>query len=68
LGIEIRCKECAYVLFELDEVPNDILWYSRLRQRLGGECSNCRHKLPNVSNYAHKMQLEVKSTISVLAK
>jgi hypothetical protein len=68
LGIEIRCKECAHVLFEFNEAPHDIIWYSRLRHRLGGECLNCGHKLPDVSKYAHRMRLEVKPIISVLAE
>jgi len=68
LGTELRCKECDQVLLEFDEVPSDILWYSRLRHRLGGECPKCGHKLPNVSKYARKLRLEVKSAIPVLAK
>ena len=68
MGTELRCKECDQVLFEFDEVSSDILWYSRLRHRLGGECPKCGHKLPNVSKYARKMRLEVKSAIPVLAK
>lgn len=68
LGTEIRCKECSHVLFEFDGLPTDVIWYSRLRHKLDGECPKCGHKLPNVSNYANKMQLEVKSTIPVLVK
>ena len=68
MGTEIRCKKCAHVLFDFDGVPDDILWYSKLRHKLGGECSNCGHKLPNLSNYAKKIQIEVKSVIPVVAK
>ena len=68
LGTEIRCKECSHVLFEFDGLPTDVIWYSRLRHKLDGECPKCGHKLPNVSKYANKMQLEVKSTMPVLVK
>ncbi|KON32980.1 hypothetical protein AC477_02180 [miscellaneous Crenarchaeota group-1 archaeon SG8-32-1] len=68
MGTELRCKKCNQVLFEFDEVPSDVLWYSRLRHRLGGECPNCGHKLPNVSKYACKMQFEVISVFPVFAK
>jgi hypothetical protein len=68
LGTELRCKECDHVLFEFDELPSDILWYSMLRHRLGGECPKCGHKLPSVSKYARKMRLEVKLATPVLAK
>lgn len=68
LGTEIRCKECSHVLFEFDGVPTDVIWYSRLRDKLDGECPKCGHKLPNVSKYANKMRLEVKSTMPVLIK
>ena len=68
LGTEIRCKECRQVLFEFDGVPTDIVWYSRLMNKLDGKCPKCGHKLPNLSKYAKKMQLEVKSTIPVIAK
>ena len=68
MGIEIRCKECDHVLFEFDGVPTDVIWYSRLMNKLDGECPNCGHRLPNVSNYACKMRLEVKSSIPVLFK
>ena len=68
MGTEIRCKACSHVLFEADDVPSDILWYARLRHKLDGNCPNCGHKIPSVSKYARKMQLDVKSSISVLAK
>lgn len=68
MGTEIRCKECRQVLFEFDGVPTDVIWYSRLRNKLDGECPNCGHKLPNLSKYAKKMQLEVKSIIPVIAE
>jgi DNA-directed RNA polymerase subunit RPC12/RpoP len=68
LGTEIRCKECRQVLFEFDGVPTDVIWYSRLRNKLDGECPNCGHKLPNLSKYAKKMQFKVKSTIPVIAE
>jgi hypothetical protein len=55
-------------LFEFDGVPTDVIWYSRLRNKLDGECPNCGHKLPNLSKYAKKMQLEVKSIIPVIAE
>jgi DNA-directed RNA polymerase subunit RPC12/RpoP len=68
LGTEIRCKKCDHVLFEFDGVPNDLLWYSKLRYKLDGECPNCGHKLPNILRYAKKMQFKVKSTIPVIAE
>jgi hypothetical protein len=68
LGTEIRCKKCLEVLFEFDGVPSDIVWYSRLRHEIGGKCPNCGHKLPNVSSYARKMRLEVKSSVPVIVK
>jgi hypothetical protein len=55
-------------LFEFDGVPTDVIWYSRLRNKLDGECPNCGHKLPNLSKYAKKMQFKVKSTIPVIAE
>ena len=55
-------------MFEFDGVPTDVVWYSRLRNKLGGECPNCGHKLPRISKYAKKMQLEIKSTIPVVVK
>jgi phage FluMu protein Com len=68
LGTEIRCKKCDNVLFEFDGVPNDLLWYSKLRHKLDGKCPNCGHKLPNILRYAKKMQFKVKSTIPVIAE
>ena len=68
MGTEIRCKNCNQVLFEFDGVPTDVVWYSRLRNKLGGACPKCGHKLPNPSKYAKKMQLEVKSIIEIIAK
>jgi uncharacterized Zn finger protein len=64
----MRCKECGQVLFEFDEVPHDVIWYSRLSHRLGGECPNCGHQLPDVSKYALKMRLEVKPAIPIVAE
>lgn len=66
--IEIRCKECTHILFEFEGVPKDVIWYSRLRNKLGGKCPNCGHKLPNVSKYTNAMQFEVKSVMPVLVK
>ena len=37
-----------------DGVPTDVIWYSRLRHKLGGKCPNCGHKLPSVSKYAKR--------------
>jgi DNA-directed RNA polymerase subunit RPC12/RpoP len=68
LGTEIRCKECRHILFEIDGVPTDVIWYSRLRHKLGGKCPNCGHKLPSISKYAKRIQLEVKSAVPVIAK
>ncbi len=68
MGIEIKCKECSQVLFEFDGIPNDVIWYSMLRDELDGECPKFCHKLPSVSSYANKMQLEVKAVMPVLVK
>jgi len=68
LVTEIRCKECNHILVEFDGVPTNLLWYSKLRYKPGGNCKNCGHKLPNVSKYANKMQLKVKSTLPVIMK
>ena len=68
MGTEIRCKECGQVLFEFNGVPSDVLWYSRFRYQVDGECPSCGHKLPDVSKYTREMQLEVKSVFPILAK
>jgi len=68
LGTEIKCKKCSHSLAKFDEVPFGIVWYSQLRHSLGGICPECGHKLPSVSDYAKKMRLEVKATMSVLVK
>ncbi|MCW4035219.1 MAG: hypothetical protein NWF03_07635 [Candidatus Bathyarchaeota archaeon] len=68
MGTQIKCKECNYVMFEFNKVPTDIVWYSKLRQKIGAKCPNCGHKLPRVSSFAKKMRLEVISAVPVNAK
>ena len=68
MGTEIRCRKCREVLFNFDGVPTDVIWYSRLRAKLNGECPKCGHKLLNPSKYAKKMQLEIKSITPVIAE
>ncbi len=68
MGTQIRCRKCGNVLFEFDEVPHNVIWYSRLKHQLGGKCMNCGHKLPNVSKYAGKMRLEVESIFPVFVR
>ena len=68
LGTEIRCAECGQIMAEYDEVPTNVIWYSRLIYKLKGECPKCGHKLPDVSTYAKKMLFEVKSKMSILVK
>jgi len=55
-------------MFEFDSVPRDVVWYSKLRQKIGAKCPNCGHELPRVSSFAKKMRLEVNSAIPVNAK
>lgn len=68
MGTEIRCKECSQILVEFDEIPTNILWYSRLIYKLNGECPKCGHKLPDVSTYAQKMQFKVEDRIPILVE
>jgi hypothetical protein len=68
MGTEIRCKECNQVLAEFDEVPTDVIGYSRLVYKLKGECPKCGHKLPDVSVYAEKLQFKVQSRMPILVR
>lgn len=66
MSTEIRCKKCSHILVRFDEVPTNIIWYSRLIYKLKDQCPNCGHNLPDVSTYAEKMQFEVQSKTSIL--
>lgn len=68
MGTEIRCKNCSHILAKFDEVPTNILWYSRLIYRLKGECPECGHKLPDLATYAEKMQFKVEDRMPILVK
>ena len=68
MGTEIRCKECNHILAEFDEVPTNVIWYSRFVYKLKSECPKCGHKLPDVSTYAEKMQFKLKSRLPILVK
>ena len=68
VGTEIKCKNCSEALAKFAEVPKSVVWYSRLRHKLGGACPECGHKLPRVSSYVQKMQFAVESKMPVVAK
>ena len=68
LAITIKGKECLHVLFEFNGIPTDVIWYSKLRNKLGRTCPKCGHKLPHVSRYVNKMQIEVKATMPTIVK
>jgi hypothetical protein len=50
-------------MFEFDGVPTDIIWYSRLRQKIGGMRPKCGHSLPSVSTFVEKMRIDEKTAI-----
>ena len=60
MGTEIKCKKCSKSLAEFVEVPTGVIWYSTLRHELKGECPECGHRLPRVSEFVKKMHFEVK--------
>jgi phage FluMu protein Com len=68
LGTEIRCKKCSKILAEFDDVPNNVIWYSQFRHKIGGSCPKCGHKLPSPSKHSEKMRIEVKSSIPIVVK
>lgn len=68
MGTQIRCRKGGHVLFEFDEAPHDVIWYSRLRHLLSKKCVNHGHKRPNVLEYAGKMWLEVKLVFPVFVR
>jgi hypothetical protein len=55
-------------MFEFNGVPTDVIWYSRLREKIGGMCPKCGHSLPSVSNFAEKMRFDVKTVVLANAK
>jgi DNA-directed RNA polymerase subunit RPC12/RpoP len=68
MGTEIRCSKCSKQLAEFVEVPMSVIWYSNLRHEIKGACPECGHKLPSVSGYVKKMQIEVKLQTKIIAK
>lgn len=59
MGTQIRCIECGEILADFDEVPMDYLWFSKLRYKLNGACSECGHKIPDIHEYPKKLKFKV---------
>ena len=68
LGTEIRCNECSQVLGKFDDVPTNVIWYSHLREKLGGRCPKCAHRLPSTSKFAEKLKIEIKYNMPIITK
>jgi len=69
----LHCKECGYVLLKHPTVPDlyafgsrnprnhrgKAPFYTRLYEKLNGECPGCKRKLPLPSGYKNELQVRV---------
>ena len=44
--MDIKCRECGFVIKEFEDLPSSAKWYLKFFRRVDGKCPKCSHVLP----------------------